>query len=221
MGDENRERFEVLYGAHYERVLAYALCRAPADVARDVAADTFVVAWRRLGDVPPDPLPWLIGVARRCLADQRRSSGRRDALASRLRQVCPVPAAWDDHPAEAVAERQQVLAALRRLGAADRELLRLVAWDELSSDQAAQSLGCSRATFAVRLHRARRRLVTAMAAEEIGDGGSATFGARPIEPEAASPRPRFASVLPPAAGGATRVACMPTTPLSARPEEAS
>ncbi|MBA2438956.1 MAG: sigma-70 family RNA polymerase sigma factor, partial [Acidimicrobiia bacterium] len=52
----------------------------------------------------------------------------------------------------------------------DREILRLVAWDGLSTTQAVQSLGCTRAAFAVRLHRARRRLVGALDAEEAYDG---------------------------------------------------
>lgn len=175
VGDADRERFELLYAAHYDRVLAYTLCRAPVDAARDATAETFLVAWRRSGDVPLDPLPWLIGVARRCLADQRRSTSRRDALAVRLRGTAEVPTAWDDDPADAVAERDQMVAALRRLSPADGEVLRLIAWDGLTSAQAAQSLGCSRATFAVRLHRARRRLVAALAAEEGGEPDAVAF----------------------------------------------
>lgn len=201
MGDADRERFELLYAAHYDRVLAYALCRAPVDVAREATAETFLVAWRRLTDVPDDPLPWLIGVARRCVADQRRSTSRRDALAVRLRRTAELPTAWDDDPADAVAERDQVAAAMRRLSPSDGELLRLIAWDGLSSAQAAQSLGCSRATFAVRLHRARRRLVAALVAEEG------------VEPDAVA----FLLHEHPSPAGLLSV----TRTLSAGPEEAS
>ena len=47
-------------------------------------AETFLVAWRRLDDVPADALPWLYGVARRVLANQRRSADRGAALERRL-----------------------------------------------------------------------------------------------------------------------------------------
>ncbi|HEV2811425.1 MAG TPA: sigma-70 family RNA polymerase sigma factor [Acidimicrobiales bacterium] len=201
MGDADRERFELLYAAHYDRVLAYTLCRARVDAARDATAETFLVAWRRFTDVPDDPLPWLIGVARRCLADQRRSTSRRNALAVRLRMTTELPTAWDDDPADAVAERDQVVAAMRRLSPGDGELLRLIAWDGLSSAQAAQSLRCSRATFAVRLHRARRRLAGALAAEEVAEPDTV-----PVVLHEHLPPAGFASV---------------SRALSAGPEEAS
>jgi RNA polymerase sigma-70 factor (ECF subfamily) len=201
VGDAKQERFELLYAAHYDRVLAYTLFRASVDGARDAAAETFLVAWRRIDDVLDAPLPWLIGVARRCLADQRRSAGRREALRARLHQGVDAPDVWDDDPGDAAVERDRVVAALRRLPALDRELLRLVAWDGLSRAQAAQSLGCTRAAFAVRLHRARRRLVSALDAQEASaaDVAPATRPDRPV---------RF---------GALAV----SAPLSVRPEEAS
>lgn len=139
MDDDDRQRFELLYAAHFDRVLAYALCRAGTEVAKEATSEVFLVAWRRLAEVPKDPLPWLLGVARRCLADQHRSSGRRDALSARLREGCGRPS-YDGYPAYVVSERAQVLAALRRLAPIDRELLRLVAWDGLTAAQAAHSL---------------------------------------------------------------------------------
>ena len=65
--------------------------------------------------------------------------------------------------AEGVAERAAVLAALTWLSEDDRELLTLVAWHGLSTREAARVVGCSPATFFVRLHRARRRLQEALA----------------------------------------------------------
>lgn len=85
-----RARFERLYDAHYAPVLAYALRRSGRTVAHDVAAETFLVAWRRLDDVPVDAAPWLYGVARRVLANERRAEKRRAALAERMR-VTPPP----------------------------------------------------------------------------------------------------------------------------------
>ena len=56
-------------------------------------------------------------------------------------------------------------AALASLGERDREALLLIAWEELSVSEAAVAVGCSRGAFAVRLHRARRRLSLALAHE--------------------------------------------------------
>ena len=70
------DRFEELFREHYRAVRGYALRRAPGDLAQDAVSETFLVAWRRLDDVPADALPWLYGVARRVLANQRRSIDR-------------------------------------------------------------------------------------------------------------------------------------------------
>ena len=78
------DRFEELFREHYGAVRGYALRRAPADLAQDAVSETFLVAWRRLDDVPADALPWLFGVARRVLANQRRSADRSSALERRL-----------------------------------------------------------------------------------------------------------------------------------------
>ncbi len=155
-GTEN-ERFERLFRDQSRLVAAYLLARADRELAYDALARTFEVAWRRFTDVPADPLPWLIGVARRVLSELRRARGRREALLERF-------AGWDPDvgPAADVAElsleRLTALQALRTLSSADREALLLVAWDGLSEVQAAGVLGCSRGAFAVRLHRARTRL---------------------------------------------------------------
>jgi RNA polymerase sigma factor (sigma-70 family) len=150
------ERFEGLFRENYARVRAYALRRAQADAAQDVVAETFLVAWRRLDDVPEDALPWLYGVARRVLANRRRSAGRGAALERRLAFAAP-PAGSGD-PAESVGDAEIVRAALARLSDRDREALMLVAWHGLTGARAARAAGCTRAAFAVRLHRARARL---------------------------------------------------------------
>ena len=155
--DTPEDRFEALYAKHYGRVLGYVLRRAPAAVASDVVADVFLVAWRRLEQVPDDPVPWLLGVARKTLANERRGGRRRAALVDALKDTkCDV-----DTPA---GEQLQALAeAVDRLGETDRELLRLIAWDGLTAREAAIVLGISHAACRVRLHRARRRL-----ARELG-----------------------------------------------------
>src|SRR5947209_42011 len=91
------ERFEGLYVAHAGRVGAYVRRRAASSTADDVIADTFLVAWRRLDDVPDRALPWLLGVARRLLANERRRDGRAAALHERLARCDAPPGAGGDH----------------------------------------------------------------------------------------------------------------------------
>src|ERR1700722_2286017 len=80
----DEERFRVLYEAHYPAILRYAHRRVAGDVATDVAAEVFVVAWRRLTSVPDVALPWLYAVARRIVANQRRGAERALRLTDRL-----------------------------------------------------------------------------------------------------------------------------------------
>ncbi|MFG2053729.1 RNA polymerase sigma factor [Micromonospora sp. NPDC048930] len=158
-------RFTELYEAHHAPVYAYAVSRAGRQLADDIVSETFLVAWRRLAEVPATPLPWLLGVARNVVRERYRDEVRQASLAAEMR-------AWVDEAggdvADGVTERAAVLGALAQLGDADRELLTLVAWQGLSHRAAARVVGCSVATFAVRLHRARRRLEqAASAADEV------------------------------------------------------
>lgn len=152
--------FEELFREHYDAVLGYALTRAvDIDTAKDVAARTFLVAWLHRSDWHgfDSPRSWLLGVARRTLSDQRRSAQRYTSLQQRLRQYeMTAPPAPD--PGDIVGDQQRVSTAFGRLRGADREALALIAWDGLTPAEAATVMGCSRAAFAVRLHRARSRL---------------------------------------------------------------
>jgi len=165
---DSESRFRRLYESHYGAVLAYALRRsADQPDALDVVAETFTVAWRRIAEVPEPEmaLPWLYGVARRVMANQRRGNRRRVELASRLRSHPPDTVEIESRVV-ADDDRRAVLAALGRLRDADREILRLAAWEELSHREIAQVVGCSEASVAVRLHRARNRLGREIQKEE-------------------------------------------------------
>jgi RNA polymerase sigma factor (sigma-70 family) len=161
------ETFELLFREHYPLVRAYALRRAAPDAAQDAIAETFLVAWRRLEDVPEDALAWLYATARRVLANQRRSASRSAALEARIASAGP-PAAMPD-AAEHVADAELMRLALARLSDRSREALMLVAWEGLPGARAARAAGCSKAAFAVRLHRARAQLQSELAALE-GNG---------------------------------------------------
>ncbi len=153
-----RERFELIYGRHAPTVKAYVMRRAPVSVADDVVADVFTVCWRRLDDVPADPLPWLIGVAARVLSTHRRGETRRLRLGRRLADA--EAATTLEVPVLGHPTLGAVLAEMRDT---DRELLLLIAWDGLSPTQAAAVLGIAPVTVRVRLHRARTRLRVALA----------------------------------------------------------
>jgi RNA polymerase sigma factor (sigma-70 family) len=150
-------RINELYHRHARDILSYALRRTsdPEDAA-DVLAETFLIAWRRLGEVPLDGEArlWLYGTARHVLANHVRGARRRDRLTERLReelrQQLPV--------VNRTAEGSALLEALAGLGEADRELLMLIGWEELTPTQAARALGISPLAARTRLHRARHRL---------------------------------------------------------------
>src|ERR1700685_1271795 len=83
---DRAQRFEAFYAAHRQAVAGYARRRVGNNDAGDVIAQVFSVAWRRFDIVPAPPQDrlWLFGVARRLVADHRRSSLRRLRLHQRL-----------------------------------------------------------------------------------------------------------------------------------------
>jgi RNA polymerase sigma factor (sigma-70 family) len=152
----HRARFRAVFDANYHHVLGYALRRTGSkEDAEDVVAETFLTTWRRLDRLPEGAgvRPWLYGVARRALANQRRGDVRRARLTGRLRASEGVTPR-----ANAEGEVAAVAAAFARLSEDDREVLALVAWEELDAGEVATVLGCSRNAARIRLHRARRRL---------------------------------------------------------------
>ena len=153
--ERDEERFRELHAAMYADLLRFAERRVPPAEAEDVVATVFLVAWRRLADVPVDARPWLFGVARKTIANQNRGLRRRAVVD--IRMVEDLPAEADAAP-----DRIDLVRAWWTLSAADREVLALVAFDGLTGDQAATVLGCRRSTFSMRLGRARQRLRTAL-----------------------------------------------------------
>jgi RNA polymerase sigma factor (sigma-70 family) len=159
----DEEAFEALWRAHYANILAFCLRRlGDRQEAADATADAFLVAWRRVEEIPEHPRAWLYGVALKVVANRRRGERRRGALAARLVQA-PVRAfaAQPDEPPG------DVLAAFHTLAPADQEVLSLVAWEELTPAEAAEVLSIPVARFSVRLHRARRRLRGRLGATDL------------------------------------------------------
>lgn len=150
------ERFDALFREHYDAVRAYARRRVAAgEQAQDAVAETFVVAWRRIDEVPEDALPWLLGVTRKVLANERRAGARGAALAQRLADAAKGVNAAD--PADLVVRAELQRAAFDRLSERDREtLLAAAGWEGPSASEARKDV--SHGALAVRLHRARGRL---------------------------------------------------------------
>jgi RNA polymerase sigma-70 factor (ECF subfamily) len=145
------QRFDEIYAEHVDAVRAYVRRRAPESLVDDVVADVFVVALRRIDDVPRNALPWLYAVARKTLANERRKQSRTIPLAPEI-----------SYEPEPVGD-SQLAAAFAALSDADREILRLVAWEGLSLREAARVLECSPVACRVRYHRAKSRLGSRLA----------------------------------------------------------
>lgn len=150
------ERFESLYWTHHRDLLAFIRRRTITDSAEDILSETFVVAWRRIDEVPEEARAWLFGVARNVMSNHARAQNRQLALRIRM-QTEPAPRQEDI--ASAIASRADLVAGWNRLTQSEQEVIALVAWDGLSHEQGAMVLGCTKSSFAVRLFRARRRLL--------------------------------------------------------------
>jgi RNA polymerase sigma-70 factor (ECF subfamily) len=153
-------QIETLFREYAPRVLDYARHRgATLAEAEDVVSEVFIVLTRRLDHAPDDVLPWLYGVARKVLANHSRSKRRRLALTQRIEQEV----SWlhpDGQEASSAGTSDPLIGqALSMLSPKDREVLLLVAWDDLSYGEAARSLGCTSAAFAQMLRRARLRMM--------------------------------------------------------------
>lgn len=149
-----RAAFEAAISEVYEPLQRYLLRRCHADDADEVLNDTLLTIWRRLEDVPDERrLPWAYGVARRCLANHRRGTVRR------LRLVEKAGSATRGHSEEWTSEADATLHdALGHLNEADREVVRLWAWERLEPREIADVLGTSANAISLRLTKARRKL---------------------------------------------------------------
>jgi RNA polymerase sigma factor (sigma-70 family) len=173
--ENRRERFTEMYDAYAGAVLAYARRRValPED-AEDAMVDTFTVAWRRFDEMPEEAFPWLLGVARRVVANERRSQRSRSALVEKLANLSPGEGTLA--AAGLPGMSAEILGAMQALGEWEREALLLVHWEGFANREAAVVMGCPPPLFSLRVHRARRRL-----ARELG---RSAVGIHPSVPEA-------------------------------------
>jgi RNA polymerase sigma factor (sigma-70 family) len=163
-----------LYERHVDAVFRFAVrrCRTSEDVA-DLVSTVFLELFsaapsydRRRGAARV----WLLGIAMRCLADQRRTEYRRVELTARL-TAAPVLGADEHERVEAMIDAARLAPAAERalaedLTEAEQAVFLLVAHDGLSVADAARSLGLTPVAGRVRLARARRKLRAAIDAGE-------------------------------------------------------
>lgn len=176
----DRVRFDQIFADHYESVSRYCHRRLPPDEANDASAEVFVVAWRKIDQVPSgdETLPWLYGVARNEVSRARRSIRRRGALRTKLGGQA---IHHDPSPEVLVvrnAEKEQLVAALGRLKPSDQEVLRLRAYEHLTLAEVAIVLGCSVPAAKQRSARAIKRL---RRAADLPGPQEAASGSRAIQ----------------------------------------
>ena len=181
---ERTRRFDALFAAYAPDIVSYCGWRAAtAANGQDAVADVFLTAWRRLDDVPEGEAAraWLYATARRVIANQFRAGRRRAALLERAAWQAPPPA---ETPA---VDREEALVheALRALPPADREVLLLAEWEDLSAAQISDVLGCLAVTARGRLHRARRRFRAVFDELQAHDPNRPQSSAecRPVQPD--------------------------------------
>lgn len=162
------DRFGMLYDRYAGQLHRYAYRRVGPDHAEDVVADTFLAAFRRREQYDlarTDARPWLFGIVSREISRHHRAEKARYRAALRLGGDGESADEHAERVAAAVsaqATRGQLLVALRRLAAGDRDVLLLVAWADLSYEEVARALEIPVGTVRSRLNRARRKVRQAL-----------------------------------------------------------
>lgn len=167
------ERFAAIFDRYYPQIHGYVVRRLGQAMADDVAAETFLVAFAhrdRYQMSRPDARPWLYGIVSNLISRHHRAEQRRYRALARS----GVPQVTEGHEDEvavrldAQAYRAPLAAALAGIPSGDRDVLLLVAWAELTSDQAGEALGIPAGTARSRLHRARKHIKAALAQPVTG-----------------------------------------------------
>ena len=173
------DRFALLFDRHAPYIHRYLARRVGRQAADDLVAETFLVAFgkrARYDPLHPDARPWLYGIATNLIAQHRREEARQ----FRLRQAAgpaPVQHDWAERSVldvTAQSLRAPLTQALARLARPDRDVLLLIAWEQLSYDEVARALNIPVGTVRSRLHRARTKIREALA----GTPAAATYAAR-------------------------------------------
>jgi RNA polymerase sigma-70 factor (ECF subfamily) len=165
--------FAAIYDRYAHEVHRFVLRRLGSDLADDLTADTFVAAFRhhdRFDSARASARPWLFGIAANLVGKHRRTEVRALRAVARL-QADPVSASWEGSVWEDSTDERLVASsagpalatALAKLSVADRHVLLLIAWADLSYAEVAEALAIPIGTVRSRLSRARRRVRLSLA----------------------------------------------------------
>jgi RNA polymerase sigma factor (sigma-70 family) len=170
------ERFAALFDRHAPHIYRYLARRAGPQVADDLLAETFLAAFAKrdrydLGHA--DARPWLYGIATNLVGQQRRDEVRQYRIAQAAAAEPEVPGHADRVAADVTAQAMRTLldAALAALPAGDRDVLLLIAWEQLTYQEVARALAIPVGTVQSRLHRARAKVRQVLA----GTHAAATY----------------------------------------------
>ncbi|MFE6893122.1 RNA polymerase sigma factor [Streptomyces sp. NPDC057694] len=164
---EQPELFALLYDRYAPDIHRYAARRLGEQAADDITADTFLTAFRiraRYDTARAGARPWLYGIAAHLIGKQRRKEVRGLRALARTGQD-PVASGWVEDTADRVAAQAPLADALAALSAADRHVLLLVAWADLTYQDVAEALGIPVGTVRSRLNRARKKVRAALGAD--------------------------------------------------------
>lgn len=162
-------KFRSMYEEHWDAIHMYCLRRLATEDGNEATADVFLIAWRRLEQVPPggDARKWLYGVARNVVRNHQRSSRRRHRLLARRASLGEQPPEQPDTIVVRRSEDAEVIAALQRLSESDQELLRLKVWEEASHAEIGEIMGLSDRAVEGRIARALGRLARKLSSTAV------------------------------------------------------
>ncbi|MBB5804644.1 RNA polymerase sigma-70 factor (ECF subfamily) [Saccharothrix ecbatanensis] len=161
------DAFAAIFDRHAPHIRRYLARRLGTQVADDLVAETFLAAFdkrERYDQARPDAQPWLYGIATNLVGRHRRQEARR----YQARSSDQSDAAEADHADRVAAEvtaqamRSMLAGALGGLSDEDRDVLLLVAWEQLAYEEVAAALAIPVGTVRSRLNRARRKVRQAL-----------------------------------------------------------
>jgi RNA polymerase sigma-70 factor (ECF subfamily) len=170
------ERFAVLFDRHAPHIHRYLARRAGRQVADDLVAETFLTAFAKRNRYDlgySDARPWLYGIATNLVGQHGRDEARQYRIRQRAVAEPEVPDHADRVAAGVTAQAMRALldAALAALPAGDRDVLLLIAWEQLTYQEVSRALAIPAGTVRSRLHRARTKVRQVLA----GTDAAATY----------------------------------------------
>ena len=163
------DRLSVLFEQHARALFGYCARRVGQQVAEDIVAGTFLVAYEQRARFDPDradAVPWLYGIATNLLRRHRRDEVR---WYRALARTGIDPLTEDDNTqraaerADGSADARRIAAVLLSLPSRQRDVLLLYAIGQLEYAEIAEALKVPLGTVRSALHRARTKLRTALA----------------------------------------------------------